>query len=149
MNIDKLEAQLIEHEKLTRKPYRCSAGKLTIGVGRNIEDRGISTEEAMFMLANDIDECVNHCMTISGWDNLSDVRKRVLVEMCFQLGWGGLSKFKATLAAVAVGDFDKAAQQMRSSLWYRQTTIRAERLALMMERDADVTWSEARLRARR
>ena len=42
-----IERQLIEHEGLEQKVYRCTAGKLTIGVGRNLEDKGITEEEAL------------------------------------------------------------------------------------------------------
>lgn len=54
--MNSIEDQLILHERLKLKPYRCSAGKLTIGVGRNLEDKGISEEEALFLLRNDIAE---------------------------------------------------------------------------------------------
>ena len=47
-----LENQLIDHEGLELKPYQCTADKLTIGVGRNIEDRGITEDEARYLLKN-------------------------------------------------------------------------------------------------
>src|SRR5438876_896932 len=45
---------LVKHEGLSLKPYRCPAGKRTIGVGRNLDDRGISEDEAAMLLGNDI-----------------------------------------------------------------------------------------------
>ena len=55
MNRQELARQLIVHEGLKLYPYRCSANKLTIGVGRNIEERGIAEDEALYLLNNDID----------------------------------------------------------------------------------------------
>ena len=55
---EKLMYRLIEEEGMKLKPYRCPAGKLTIGVGRNLEDKGLSNEEALFLLQNDIIEAV-------------------------------------------------------------------------------------------
>ena len=52
--VKRLKDMLIRHEGLKLKPYLCTAGKLTIGVGRNIQDRGITYQEAMMLLENDI-----------------------------------------------------------------------------------------------
>jgi len=60
----KLTDQLIKHEGLRLKPYHCPAGKLTIGVGRNLEDKGITEEEAVMLLENDIQECLKDLGTI-------------------------------------------------------------------------------------
>ena len=51
-----LRSQLERHEGLRLKPYRDTVGKLTVGYGRNLEDVGISRDEADFMLDNDIDQ---------------------------------------------------------------------------------------------
>jgi lysozyme len=82
-----LEDQLIDHEGLELKPYQCTADKLTIGVGRNIEDRGITEDEARYLLKNDIkiveDELLEKKPVVAGLDA---VRQRVLVDMGFNLG---------------------------------------------------------------
>lgn len=58
MNIEQLKKELIRDEGFRSKPYKCTAGKLTIGVGRNIEDNGITEDEAMYLLENDIASCI-------------------------------------------------------------------------------------------
>ena len=135
MDLIKLREQLIEHEGLRLFPYKCTSGKTTIGCGRNLEDRGITREEAMTMLQNDIDECAADCVLIVGqsvWDKLSDARQRVLVDMRFNLGPKGLRTFARTLAAISQGRYADAAQYMLESKWARQVGRRATRLAKMM-----------------
>jgi lysozyme len=55
--LERIQEQLVRHEGLRLKPYRCTAGKLTIGIGRNLDDRGISQKEAYAMLERDIKDC--------------------------------------------------------------------------------------------
>ncbi len=57
--MNRIKAQLIRHKGLKLKPYRCTAGKLTIGVGRNLDDCGISQTEAYVLLENDIQSKVS------------------------------------------------------------------------------------------
>jgi lysozyme len=86
--MNQAKAQLVRHEGLRLKPYRCTAGKLTIGVGRNLEDKGISQQEAYELLENDIRECEVQLLTEIPDIYLSlDInRKVVLINMCFNLG---------------------------------------------------------------
>ena len=51
--LNRIKAQLVRHEGMRLKPYRCTAGKLTIGIGRNLDDRGISQKEAYVLLEYD------------------------------------------------------------------------------------------------
>jgi len=53
MNIKKIADQITTHEGLRLKPYHCPAGKLTIGIGRNLEDKGITEKEALMLLENE------------------------------------------------------------------------------------------------
>jgi lysozyme len=135
MDLIKLREQLIEHEGLRLHPYKCTAGKVTIGVGRNLDDRGITQSEAMDMLQHDIDECALDCVLIVGqsvWDKLSDARQRVLVDMRFNLGPRGLRSFARTLTAISQGRYSDAAEHMLGSKWAGQVGPRATRLAKMM-----------------
>jgi lysozyme len=121
MNRTLLKTQLVRHEGLRLKPYRCTAGKLTIGVGRNLDDKGISPKEAMLLLDNDIDETETWLLASLPWvKSLDDARQRVLVNMAFNLGVPGLLAFKRTLASVERGEFGLAAAQMLESKWARQ-----------------------------
>ena len=132
-DIDSLEDQLIDHEGLELKPYHCTADKLTIGVGRNIQDRGITEDEARYLLKNDIkiveDELLTRQPVVAGLDS---VRQRVLVDMGFNLGLPILMKFQNMWAAIEDEDYHEAARQMMDSRWADQVGRRAERLAQAM-----------------
>lgn len=124
---------LVDHEGMRRKPYRCTAGKLTIGVGRNLDDRGISPDEAMYMLANDIKDARREMSAAFPWfDKLDDVRQAVLIDMCVNLGLSRLQGFRNTLALIGVGKYEAAAQEMLNSKWAEQVGRRAQRLSRMM-----------------
>lgn len=125
--------QLRLHEGERLKPYRCTAGKLTIGVGRNLEDRGITADESAYLLGNDIDRFTTELMRALPWvAQLDEVRQRVLLDMAFNLGLAGLLQFKRTLATIQAGDYQKAAAMMLDSKWAGQVGQRAERLSRMM-----------------
>jgi lysozyme len=125
--------QIRLHEGERLKPYRCTAGKLTIGVGRNLDDRGISREESAMLLDGDIRLLEIELFRALPWASaLDDVRQRVLLDMAFNLGLPGLLQFKRTLEAIRTGQYQQAATMMLDSLWARQVGQRAERLARMM-----------------
>lgn len=136
MDIEALKDQLILHEGLKLEPYRCTADKLTIGVGRNIEDIGITEDEARYLLDNDIlrvsQELDN---AIAWWRDLSDVRQRVILDMAFNLGTPTLMKFQKTLGYIEAEDYESAASEMLDSKWARQVGQRAERLSKAMATD--------------
>ncbi len=132
--LEKLTSQLIRDEGVEYKPYKCTAGKNTIAVGRNLDDVGISHDEAMFMLANDIKRCTDEIDKNLPWAvNLSDAREAALINMAFNLGITRLLKFKRMLAALENGDYIKASKEMLDSQWARQVPNRAKRLATQME----------------
>lgn len=134
----KLIRQLRRHEGERLKPYRCTAGKLTIGIGRNLDDRGITAEESAYLLNNDIDRVWTELQTRLPWTTgLSDVRQRVLLDMAFNLGIDGLLKFRSTLATIQAGQYHKAGEMMLDSLWARQVGMRAHRLSKMMQTGID------------
>ena len=125
--------QIRLHEGERLKPYRCTAGKLTIGVGRNLDDRGITREESAMLLDNDIRLLEIELFRALPWASaLDDVRQRVLLDMAFNLGLPGLLQFKRTLEAIRTGQYQQGATMMLDSLWARQVGQRAERLSRMM-----------------
>lgn len=130
----RLVGELLRDEGLRLKPYMDSTNHLTIGVGRNLTDRGITNAEAFFLLDNDIDATVLEVQHALPWFvALDEARKRVLLNMAFNLGVPKLLTFHNTLHAIADGDYRKAAAGMRDSLWAKQVGERAERLARRME----------------
>ena len=135
-HLERIKEQLIRHEGLRLKPYRCMAGKLTIGIGRNLDDCGISQTEAYLLLENDIQNCEKQLLDEIPeiYNPLDEVRKSVLLNMCFNLGIGGLLGFNNTLAFIAAGDWERAANGMLASKWAKQVGRRAIELSEMMRK---------------
>lgn len=136
---DRFINQLIRHEGTKKSgekhmPYKCPAGKLTIGFGRNIEDNGITDAEARTLLRNDILTAESELRTAFPWfDGLDEVRQGVLVNMAFNMGTPKLKGFKKTLAYIEAGKYKEAAAEMLDSAWARQVKGRAAELASQME----------------
>jgi len=134
--MDRIKEQLVRHEGLRLKPYRCTAGKLTIGIGRNLDDCGISQSEAYVMLINDIMNCEKQLQSKIPdiYNGLDEVRKSVLLNMCFNLGISGLLGFKNTLEFTKAGDWERAANNMLVSRWAKQVGRRAIELSELMRK---------------
>jgi lysozyme len=138
MDRERLAAQLRLHEGVEHKPYKCTAGYLTIGVGRNIEERGLSDDEIDYILNNDVDIATSELASTFDWfAGLDDVRMRVVVDMVFNLGMPRFKQFQNMLAAIEAQDWPEAAAQMMDSRWAKQVGARAERLRDMMETGED------------
>lgn len=131
---DRLKKLLELHEGKKRFPYRCPAGKLTIGIGRNLEDKGLSNDEIDYLFKNDIRECV---LDLSGiikdFFHLDEVRQAALIDMRFNLGPGGFRSFKKFIKEVNNRNFLRASEEMRNSKWFRQVGERSKRLCKMMQ----------------
>jgi lysozyme len=133
MNLDELTAELTRDEGVRLKPYRCTAGRLTIGIGRNLDDVGISLEEAHALLRNDVAAVLSRLDEhLPWWRGMTERRQRALANMAFNLGIAGLLKFTTTLHFMERENYLAAAQSMLASKWARQVGKRAERLALMV-----------------
>jgi lysozyme len=130
MNKEQLIQDLISDEGLRTEPYIDTVGKMTIGVGRNLDDNGISQAEAMFMLTNDIEMVETELdARLDWWRGLPDDAQRALCNMTFNIGWPRLSKFEKMLAALKDRDFEEAAAQALASKWATQVGQRAIRIA--------------------
>lgn len=130
---EQLKAQLVAHEGLRLKPYRCTAGRLTIGCGRNLEDRGLTAAEAMFLLQNDIAEIDLALARALPWfDRLDVVRRRALIDLGF-MGVGKLLRFTRMLAALERGDWVEAKRECLDSKWARDVgPTRSQTIAEML-----------------
>ena len=127
-----LIAQLKRHESLELKPYKCTSGKLTIGVGRNLEDIGITEQEAELLLLNDIGRVKQELVNDQWYMDLDPVRKAVIENMSFNLGYPTLKKFQNMIASISEGNFELASKEMLNSRWSKQVGQRSIELAEQM-----------------
>ena len=128
-----LQALLIRHEGLRLKPYTCTAGKMTIGVGRNLDDNGITEVEAMNMLDRDIAVTTATLRDEFPWfADLDRTRKDAVISLGFNLGMPRLKGFKKFLAAMEAKDYEMAATEALDSKWATQVGKRAIELAGMI-----------------
>ena len=135
----KLREMIKNHEGLKLKPYECTAGRWTIGYGHNLDAHketpplSITQAQAEQYLDQDISTADCDCvMRLPYFTYLDEVRKAVLIDMCFNLGINGLLGFKKTNAAIMAKDYYTAAAEMLDSKWATQVGIRARRLSRMM-----------------
>jgi lysozyme len=146
MNLIKLQDEISKDEGIKFETYRCSLGHLTGGIGHLITEwdeeiysgpvgTAIPTEQVNDWFAKDIETTIKDCnLLFSQFDNLPEEIQHVLANMCFQLGRPRLSKFKNMIAAVEDLDWQRMADEMEDSNWYKQTPNRAERLITRVDR---------------
>lgn len=125
--------QLKRDEGLRLTPYKDAVGKLTIGYGRNLDDVGISTEEANSLLLNDVERTTNDLSKNLPWIGQMDmVRQAVLLNMAFNIGIHGLMGFKKFLALCEAMSYTDASEEMLNSKFAEQNVARAHRLSVQM-----------------
>lgn len=132
--------QLILHEGIRKTPYMDTTGKTTIGVGRNLSDNGLSDDEIRFLLQNDINEAELRCRQLYPWfEALDFVRRKVLIDLMFNMGPRKLGGFTRFLRCMAEQDYHEAAKALRNSVWAQQVKGRADRLIPMIRTGEDYT----------
>ena len=151
---DLLMQKLVAHEGMRLDVYKDTLGINTIGIGRNLDDRGITKDEldwmdypsieyvysdgiteadAIYLAQNDVQIVEEELLRAPPCvDRLDAVRQLVLVDMAFNLGVPRLCKFKKMWAAVEAEDFPTAAKEMLDSRWANQVKSRATKLAHAM-----------------
>jgi len=135
MNRDLLTADLVRDEGLRLKPYVDTVGKLSIGIGRNLDDVGITKAEAYMLAAGDIEGVERDLdRSLTWWRDLSEPRQRAVANLCFNLGISRLLGFKRALAALKAGDYERSADEFLDSLWARQVKARATRVTDLIRR---------------
>ena len=132
-----IKDQLLLHEGLKLYPYLDTVGTWTIGVGRNLSDKGITLQTAFQMLDEDISECILDLETFPFWSGLDPIRQKVMIDMRFNLGPKGFRGFTNTLKSVAAGNYVDASKRMLQSKWAKQVKGRAIRLSNMMRTGED------------
>jgi lysozyme len=150
MNLSLMAEELERDEGVRFRAYTDTTGHLTIGVGRNLDNNPLTPEEiayvghdartkpiarrdAEFLLTNDIKNLsLDLNRRMSWWKELDEVRRRVILNMAFNLGITRLLEFKETLRWMQQGHYQAASMCMLESVWANQVGERAERLVRMM-----------------
>jgi len=110
--------QLMRHEGFRPKPYKCTSVKETIGFGINLETESMPYEVALFWLEYKVEENDKILSEkLSFYSDLTDNRKSVLTNMCFNLGLTGLLRFVKTLKFIEQGKYLDASKEMLDSKW--------------------------------
>jgi lysozyme len=134
MDMERLQQTLIKHEALKLMPYRCSSDCLTIGVGRNLDDKGISERVAMIMLNEDIEDAISDLTrNLPYFGDLPECVKEALVNMVFNMGISRFLQFKKTLAYIKEGKYKKAGNECLDSRWATQVGYRALEVAALIK----------------
>ena len=127
LDMAKVRENIIKHEGWKQFPYRCTADKLSIGVGHNIEDRGLSNAAIEFILNEDIETCLMELQgSLSFWDTLPSEVQAALIDLCFNMGISRLMQFRMTIQHLKDGEWDKAAEELLDSRYAAQLPHRAE-----------------------
>jgi lysozyme len=128
--------RLQRDESLRLKLYRDTQGNWLIGYGRNLKSRGISGDEAMMLMQNDILACQDDLdKHLTWWRRLSDLRQMAMLSLCYNLGIYGLKQFQAALTLMQAGRYREAAREFMQSKWARQVGYRARRITHIIEHD--------------
>lgn len=134
--MDKIVEVLRRHEGVRSHAYKCSAGYLTIGVGRNIDQDGglgLSDDEVDYLLSNDIDRCIKELGASFDWfKQLDECRRDAMINLVFNLGMPRLKQFQNALGAMAAADWNTAADEFLDSRWATQVGARATEVASMI-----------------
>lgn len=140
----RLRAQLAKHEgnrpfvydDATGKSVAVGSqvrGKLTVGVGRNLEDKGLSQDEIEYLLDNDISDCLAQAQSFPWFAGLDPVRQAVIVELLFNLGLTRFKTFKKFIGFISEGRWVHAAGELKNSRWAEQVKGRADTLINMIK----------------
>ena len=127
---------LKRHEGVKSHAYKCSASKITVGVGRNIDPEGglgLSEDEVDYLLQNDIKRIISELDFQYDWfHNLNEARKDAMIDISFNLGQTRLRKFEKALTAMSKGEWDTAADEFMDSKWSNQVGNRAKELTAII-----------------
>ena len=142
MDMDRLMESVKKHEGYRNKVYLDTLGKRTVGVGHLcVEDfwmDGVEYEEDFLMdiLKKDLQEAIRGARSLMenhGCADIDEQAEEILIEMVFQLGMTGVSKFKKMWKALAELNYIGASYEMLDSRWAKQTPNRAKAMAKTMK----------------
>jgi len=132
----KLSVLLERHEGKRNFPYLCTAGKTTIGIGRNLTDRGISDYEIQIMFDADVNYFISSLVKNYPWfESLSENRQVALIDLAFNIGIKGFHGFKRMRMSLQQGKWIEASIQLLDSKYAKQVPRRANELARIIVSD--------------
>lgn len=129
--MSKLRRSLIQHEDFRKFPYIDTVGKVTIGIGYNLTDRGIDDEWINQQYKKDVNYFHVQLSQFAWYSYLNSDRKIILIDMAF-MGWKNFLSFKKMIDALSRFNFQEAAYEMLNSKWAHQVQSRAVQLAEAM-----------------
>ncbi|HLX54648.1 MAG TPA: hypothetical protein VKR58_11935 [Aquella sp.] len=133
-----LKSLLIRHEALKKYPYTDTVGKITIGIGRNISDEGLSLSEIDILFFNDVD-CYYQFLSSYPWfKQLNEARQLILIDMCF-MGIKHFQEFREMIKALNNRDYETAAQEVLNSEYAKEVHGRANDIAEVL-RTGEISW---------
>lgn len=121
-----------DHEGVSSKPYTDTRGKITIGIGRNLTDKGLSPAEIDYLYENDYREAEDAAKTFPWFHSLDEVRQAVVIDLLFNLGLSKFRKFVQFISAMTARDWVWAAEELKDSAWWTQVGRRGPRLRDML-----------------
>jgi len=124
----KLRRSLIQHEGYEKFPYIDTVGKITIGIGYNLTDRGMDDDWINKEYIKDVAYFYHQLSQYSWYLDLNPDRQIILIDMAF-MGWKRFIEFEDMIKALEQGDYVTASKEMLQSKWAEQTKRRAETLA--------------------
>ncbi|HGF7373659.1 TPA: glycoside hydrolase family protein [Vibrio cholerae] len=125
-------------EGYREKPYHCSEGYPTVGIGKKIGPKGcsldcydfsVSRDVANLWLSEEINSVNDELNKLNWYLDLNPDRQVIITSMAYQMGLSGLLKFKKMISSLERGNWDEAAYQALDSRWAKQTPKRANRHA--------------------
>lgn len=132
MITESLLAFIAENEGLRLKPYQDTVGVWTVGYGHNL-NVPISQRAAWQILRDDVEDARNDCLHAFPWFlELSEQRQHAMIDLMFNMGLHRLSGFKKFLAAMELGQYDTAADELVDSRWYEQVKRRGPKIVSMI-----------------
>jgi lysozyme len=127
-----IKDMLVNNEGVRRYPYKDTVGKITIGIGRNLDDVGLSMDEIDYLFQNDLKRVEPQAKSLPWYSKLNEARQAVILDMIFNLGIRSFLGFTTTISLIEKGQYSAAADQMLKSKWASQVGDRAKRLSEQM-----------------
>ena len=121
-----IKDRLIDFESMVLQPYKCASGFLSLGVGRNLDANGVSEEEALYLLNNDIEAVINKLdKHWKVWRSFPIASQYVCIDLVFNMGINAWMSFRKTRAYMELEQWEEASKELLNSKYASQVGRRA------------------------